>query len=150
MKQYSLVILFFFFAVVGKGQNKQDDLLLIAQKPLTDSSDFVYYKRSGNDSKMLQTKQRSLIAAYNPLALFFRGSMYFYQNVISPQLSSACPYEITCSNFSKQAIEKKGLFKGIFISADRLLRCNRIALLDVSPLDMTGPNGTIIDSVERY
>lgn len=36
----------------------------------------------------------------------------------------ACRYYPTCSEYTKQAIEKYGLIKGIIIGSWRILRCN--------------------------
>jgi putative component of membrane protein insertase Oxa1/YidC/SpoIIIJ protein YidD len=76
--------------------------------------------------------------------------MLLYQNVVSAQLSKECPYEITCSNFSKQSIKKFGIVKGLFLSADRLTRCNRIAILDVNFLNIDPLTGGIKDSLDKY
>ena len=35
-----------------------------------------------------------------------------------------CKFHPTCSEYAVQAIDKKGLFKGSFLIAHRLLRCN--------------------------
>jgi putative component of membrane protein insertase Oxa1/YidC/SpoIIIJ protein YidD len=98
----------------------------------------------------MKSKHKYFLSYFNPLSIALKSSMYVYQNVISPQLSKSCPYGITCSNFSKQAIEEFGIVKGVFISADRLMRCNRIALLDINQLDIDEKTGTIIDPVKRY
>jgi putative component of membrane protein insertase Oxa1/YidC/SpoIIIJ protein YidD len=42
----------------------------------------------------------------------------YYQEKISPQSISRCPFEISCSNFAKKAIEKKGVF-GLIIFLNR-------------------------------
>ena len=75
--------------------------------------------------------------------------MLFYQHIVSPQFSRHCLYERTCSNFSKAAISEFGLIKGIFMSADRLLRCNTDAIKDV-PAVQFDPAGYPIDEPEKY
>lgn len=35
-----------------------------------------------------------------------------------------CRFYPTCSEYSKRAIEKYGVIKGIFLSVKRILRCN--------------------------
>ncbi len=148
-----LLLATFFFMFVTKltfSQPLKDDLQLVLEKKLVDPRDFDYYKRSGNDKKILETKEKSFIAKINPIALAGKGAMALYQNVISPQLFKTCPYEITCSNFSKQAIEHFGFLKGIFLSADRLMRCNRIALLDIHQKDINPLTGAIQDPITNY
>ena len=48
----------------------------------------------------------------------------FYQKHISPALPSCCRYMPTCSQYAIEAIEKRGVFVGIFLAVRRLLRCH--------------------------
>ena len=48
----------------------------------------------------------------------------FYQIVISPALPSSCRFYPTCSQYAIEAIEKRGVFVGIFLAGKRLLRCH--------------------------
>ncbi len=48
----------------------------------------------------------------------------FYQKHISPALPPCCRYMPTCSQYAIEAIEKRGVFVGIFLAVKRLLRCN--------------------------
>ncbi|GGH78624.1 putative component of membrane protein insertase Oxa1/YidC/SpoIIIJ protein YidD [Filimonas zeae] len=109
-----------------------------------------YYTRAGNDKKVLQTHSNNGLAAWNPVSLTLKGLMFVYQHVITQQLSASCPYEITCSNFSKTAIKEFGALKGILMSADRLMRCNRIALTEISPLSIDEHTGAITDDLNNY
>ncbi len=47
-----------------------------------------------------------------------------YKRYVSPWFPSACRFEPTCSVYMYQAIEKKGLLKGIPLGIWRLLRCH--------------------------
>lgn len=47
-----------------------------------------------------------------------------YQFFISPYFPSSCRYHPTCSNYAIDAIRIHGVFKGIFLAAWRILRCN--------------------------
>lgn len=89
------------------------------------------------------------VIKYNPVSLSLGGLMYFYQKVISPQILTGCPYEISCSNYSKAVIDKYGLVKGIALTSYRLMRCNRLAAIDVNPLYINS-SGKIIDDPEQY
>lgn len=60
------------------------------------------------------------------------ASMFVYQKYISGQLGSACMYHPSCSEFSKQCIEKHGWVKGLALSADRLSRCTRLTQSDLN------------------
>ena len=51
----------------------------------------------------------------------------FYQKRISPFFSNLgihCKYYPSCSEYMKQAIEKYGCLKGLFLGICRLLKCN--------------------------
>ncbi len=46
-----------------------------------------------------------------------------YQNFVSPLFGKHCRFYPSCSEFTKQAIEKRG-WKGIIIGIRRILRCH--------------------------
>lgn len=131
-------------------QGPASDLRLLADRDFQNSAAFAQYRGAGNSSRVVQYRRQSWLAQYNPVSLALKGAMLGYQRLMSQQLARSCPYQITCSNFSKQAIERYGVVKGVFLSADRIMRCNRIGLLDVTALDINPADGTIIDSLGRY
>ncbi len=47
-----------------------------------------------------------------------------YQYIISPIFPSSCRFTPTCSHYSKEAIIKHGVFKGIKLSIKRISRCH--------------------------
>lgn len=47
-----------------------------------------------------------------------------YQRIISPLFPPSCRYYPTCSNYTVQAIEKHGAFKGGIMGLARIIRCN--------------------------
>jgi hypothetical protein len=47
-----------------------------------------------------------------------------YKKFISPTLPSACRFEPTCSMYTYGAIERYGLFRGVWMGAKRIARCN--------------------------
>jgi len=61
----------------------------------------------------------------------------WYQRNVSVWLDSKnikCKYYPTCSEYTKQAIEKYGLLKGIFLGAWRIIRCNPFSKGGYDPL----------------
>ncbi len=61
----------------------------------------------------------------------------FYQKVISPinsALGFHCKYYPSCSEYTKQAIEKYGIFKGIRLGFIRILKCNEFSDGGYDPL----------------
>lgn len=142
---YKLSIIAFFtflFILNSNAQNFTNSELVMKQN--FENHLFHKHKRG-----FLKTKKRGFIRKYNPIALTFGGLMYFYQNVISAQLGSNCPYEISCSGFSKESIKEFGLLKGVALSADRLTRCNEFILMDLKSFNMN-LNNKIIDSPSKY
>ena len=61
----------------------------------------------------------------------------WYQKHISTWLASKqinCKYYPTCSEYTKQAINKYGVLKGIFLGGKRILRCNPFSKGGYDPL----------------
>lgn len=126
------------------------DKALLADRDFQNSAAFAQYRGIGNSTRVVQYRRQSWLAQYNPVSLVLKGTMLGYQRLMSQQLARSCPYQLTCSNFSKLAIEEYGVLKGVFLSADRIMRCNRIGLLDVPQMDIDPADGTIIDPLSRY
>lgn len=60
-----------------------------------------------------------------------------YQNHISKWLTSRninCKFYPTCSEYTKQAIEKYGALKGICLGSIRILKCNPFSKGGYDPL----------------
>ena len=52
-----------------------------------------------------------------------------YKLLISPLLGHSCRYLPTCSDYSVDALETHGFFKGILLSIKRILSCHPIKFL---------------------
>ena len=48
----------------------------------------------------------------------------FYQRCISPITPATCRFTPTCSQYAKEAIQKHGPFKGLWLAIRRILRCH--------------------------
>jgi len=60
-----------------------------------------------------------------------------YKKIISPWFSAKgvnCKYYPTCSQYSKEAIEKYGAIKGSLLSIKRILKCNPFSKGGYDPL----------------
>tara|TARA_X000000368_G_scaffold145792_1_gene115044 strand:+ start:1238 stop:1468 length:231 start_codon:yes stop_codon:yes gene_type:complete len=58
------------------------------------------------------------------LALPFIGLIKLYRIFISPLLGSNCRHTPTCSEYGIIALKKYGVFKGTFLTAKRIIKCN--------------------------
>jgi hypothetical protein len=47
-----------------------------------------------------------------------------YQSTISQVVPPSCRFMPTCSQYTFEAIEKYGFFKGTWLGARRIIRCN--------------------------
>lgn len=47
-----------------------------------------------------------------------------YQHLISPLIPISCRFNPTCSQYSKDAIIKYGIFKGYILSIKRIIKCH--------------------------
>lgn len=60
-----------------------------------------------------------------------------YKKIISPVISAKgyhCKFYPSCSDYTKQAIEKYGIFKGVFLGIKRILRCHPFSKGGYDPL----------------
>ena len=48
----------------------------------------------------------------------------FYQVAISPYTPSSCRYEPTCSQYTMEALRKRGLITGLWLSLKRIFTCH--------------------------
>tara|TARA_B100001059_G_C17586236_1_gene452372 strand:+ start:180 stop:410 length:231 start_codon:yes stop_codon:yes gene_type:complete len=58
------------------------------------------------------------------LALPFITLIRLYRIFISPLLGSNCRHTPTCSQYGIIALKKYGVFKGTFLTAKRIIKCN--------------------------
>ena len=47
-----------------------------------------------------------------------------YQRFISPMLGNNCRFVPSCSEYTRQAVDKYGIIKGSFKAIKRILRCH--------------------------
>jgi len=52
------------------------------------------------------------------------GTIRFYQRFISPAFPPGCRFRPTCSEYTYQAVEKYGVWRGSWLGLNRLLRCH--------------------------
>lgn len=87
---------------------------------------------------------------YNPVKLILYIPLFIYQGLLSEQVSANCEFEPSCSNFGVLSIKRLGIIKGLFLTADRLTRCNGEAQPEAKNYLMDHHTGKIIDEPEFY
>jgi len=85
-------------------------------------------KMKGPDT-MVHTRARASEASREietlSVTLTFLGAIRLYQTWISPIGGrDRCGFRPTCSEYACEAIEEQGPITGLFMTADRLIRCN--------------------------
>ena len=104
----------------------------------------------GSGVSFMSAGSDRIISRLNPVRLSLGGMMYVYQRFVSPQLPSECLYHPSCSGFSKELIRDLGLVKGMAATADRLTRCNRIAVFDIHPMRIEEASGKAVEKPGLY
>jgi hypothetical protein len=69
-----------------------------------------------------------MMKMFNKLILVPRKIMVniirLYQKCISPRIGKHCKYYPTCSEYTRQAVDKYGIIKGSLLGIIRILKCN--------------------------
>ncbi|MDX1332223.1 MAG: membrane protein insertion efficiency factor YidD [Robiginitalea sp.] len=60
----------------------------------------------------------------NKIVLPFIWLVRFYQRYLSPLTPPSCRYTPTCSQYTIEALQKHGLFKGGWLALKRIASCN--------------------------
>ena len=47
-----------------------------------------------------------------------------YKYILSPFLGTNCRFQPTCSEYCKEAVEKHGAFKGLWLGLKRISKCH--------------------------
>lgn len=59
-----------------------------------------------------------------------------YQRVISPMLPHSCRFVPTCSQYAIEAVECRGVVRGMLLASARLLRCQPFARAGLDPVPL--------------
>lgn len=60
----------------------------------------------------------------SPLARILALPVHGYRLLLSPWIGHSCRFQPTCSIYALEALEKHGAFKGGYMAAVRIIRCN--------------------------
>jgi len=102
-------------------------LLVIIAAPLfgddAETLDFLRGRIDGAASAQPGQKPTDWAQA-NEERLAFTALIALYQGLLSSQDGAVCSFSPSCSQYSKQVIERYGLFPGLLMASDRFQRCN--------------------------
>jgi len=62
--------------------------------------------------------------AVSPLQWIVVGPLRFYKRFVSPALPSACRFHPTCSEYMREAVERYGAIRGVWMGLRRVARCH--------------------------
>lgn len=62
--------------------------------------------------------------AVSPLQWIVIGSLGIYRRFVSPALPSACRFHPTCSEYMREAVERYGAVRGVWMGLRRVARCH--------------------------
>jgi uncharacterized protein len=62
------------------------------------------------------------------------GGLRVYQVIVSPLLPSACRFYPTCSEYMREAVERHGAAKGLWMGLRRLARCHPLQAGGIDPV----------------
>jgi putative membrane protein insertion efficiency factor len=54
----------------------------------------------------------------------FLGLIWLYQWTLGPLIGNRCRFYPSCSNYSKEALQKYGTLKGLWLTIKRIGRCH--------------------------
>lgn len=103
-------------------------LLLLVVETRSQTTDMMRVKTEGYNKEILELKQGHLGKRKKGIG---NALLNFYQKRVSVLISADCVYQLSCSRFSREAINKKGLIAGVLLSADRLSRCSYPCTKDI-------------------
>ena len=121
--------------------------------PAQTSMDMALIQNSINasHSTVAHTKHTSSLRhTSNPLKMTSFLLLFFYQKVISEQISAECEFDMSCSAFGVSAMKEFGIVKSIGLTADRLTRCNGIAQSETENHLINHTTGKVIDDPSMY
>ena len=73
------------------------------------------------------------------LRTLFTRLIAAYQYFLSPLLGPRCRYYPCCSNYTREAIEKHGVLRGLLLGAARLSRCHPLHEGGIDPVPDKAP-----------
>ena len=129
-----LVFPFFFISSIAQSSN---DIRLIDN----------HIKTAKSESEQKKIKFQK---SFHPFKAISFVTLFFYQKIISEQISAGCEFDLSCSNFGICSIKEFDIIKAICLTADRLTRCNGQAQSETENYLINHTTGKVIDEPSMY
>lgn len=68
------------------------------------------------------------------MRILITGVLRAYKLFVSPMLPSACRYYPTCSDYTREAVERYGAARGVWMGLKRLSRCHPFHAGGIDPV----------------
>lgn len=117
--KYFTFILIVFISFQSFAQNEKNNL----NQAILEKTFSYYSLNSTPHKKIISFKNKKVITVINPLNYLAAGLLFFYQSVLSEQIQADCTYEVSCSNYTKQCINKDGFIVGSLEGLHQLNTC---------------------------
>lgn len=62
------------------------------------------------------------------------GLIGFYQAALSPLFGGSCRFHPTCSQYAREALERHGSLRGVWLTLKRILRCQPLCKAGFDPV----------------
>ena len=140
MPHYKIIFtLFFFIQLYAKAQIENDFNVI--------TKHIIEIK---NSRELSVKKERKIQKSVNPIKAISFTFLLGYQKLLSEQFYASCEFDRSCSAFAINCFKEFGVFKALFLTADRLTRCNGVAQLETQNYLFNHLSGKIIDEPEMY
>jgi hypothetical protein len=75
----------------------------------------------------LQKKIKKISIGKDTVNLFFIFLIKIYRKFVSPYLGNNCRFYPTCSEYAEECFKSFNVFKALYLSLYRVLRCNPLS-----------------------
>ena len=135
-----LIVLFCIFCLSA--------IFLVSLTPADEAADLAFIRKVNPiTTPQPQEAVRFKTHESSELKLAATGLIRLYQKFISSQDGPACNFVPSCSRFGMACIREYGMVRGLFLTADRLLRCNGLQSTHYHRDQVTGK---YIDPISDY
>ncbi len=102
--------------------------ILMVPSVFSQSNNFIALKKQAFINELGSVKPQTVIKKKKGLG---NALLTVYQKHISVLISADCVYALSCSRYSREALNKHGFAAGVLLSADRLSRCSFMCSKDI-------------------